>query len=855
MENLSDVEKSTLQRLQDAYCKENKALSFPLLPQHCTSAASVTITPQSAQSAGDRTHFSGDSTSGSEGQNSLKRQNSLLARGRLMVSKAKQKLDEVDGCTPGFMSASQRQDVGDFDNIDLKTVHDLEKYIQEQYVSTVSSGVGLETTMQTLVTVTLHFMSQGVASSCPQETTVELLRQKLLKSSLDLKAHYESLTSQEDNKKKITEYKLQVLLRLELESICASLDSSRTDQTTNEILNFLRALVFITDTSEVSQFLNTTIAANYASSVPQMLVSIYDELMQPLPPSLAGFGSPTTVSSVTQEALSVSSHLSNDLNCSHLDGTQSQSSQSRRSRSLRSHPSLSELGTKRQIMIEAKPQQKTKIDSKEKGAQKALKNKGKGKKTGPCRSLFENARGQKHEGKKQDLSVSLKNTRSSPRRKGPKADSSPHSSRRPLVVETPARQQHNRAVWLQQQRERQRTNQDAANVQVVEESPVKEATQTSPVVFKPVRRVLRKAFYSAGHVNRSRSLVRAEELSACIAGRRHPLQGKGGARLSDALLGEKSIMSPTRQAQSFLHAQLIKSPSFGQVTPPRPRHVKPDPTTPSQNTRSKHLEDLSVFSSDDGDVMPESKLSRVVSALSFTSPVKDKDASLLLKTPPRKEGKKVCITPRRKRVVRAGWIAKSPEEVFQIDSSSHNLRQSCSAFTSPSKANVAELHSGLSENFMSDVSSPITRSKHFLLAGSTMPSTSRTESSLTKNSSEKQERECSKQLTSLSDGVSARLSRCEMTENGDVQEVVSGSAPGCRKTSRRERSPVVQSSILDFVSPTRRVRKDLPSIDVCSDVCQNHATRHFAIFPWRSCSWKGTSDPIKVYQSQVFDGL
>lgn len=51
-----------------------------------------------------------------------------------------------------------------------------------------------------------------------------------------------------------------------------------------------------------------------------------------------------------------------------------------------------------------------------------------GKKTGPCRSLFENARGQKHEGKKQDLSVSLKNTRrSSPRRKGPKADSSPHS--------------------------------------------------------------------------------------------------------------------------------------------------------------------------------------------------------------------------------------------------------------------------------------------------------------------------------------------------------------------------------------------------------------------------------------------
>lgn len=42
------------------------------------------------------------------------------------------------------------------------------------------------------------------------------------------------------------------------------------------------------------------------------------------------------------------------------------------------------------------------------------------------------------------------------------------------MVETPARQQHNRAVWLQQQRERQRTNQDAANVQVVEESPVKE---------------------------------------------------------------------------------------------------------------------------------------------------------------------------------------------------------------------------------------------------------------------------------------------------------------------------------------------------------------------------------------------
>ena len=46
---------------------------------------------------------------------------------------------------------------------------------------------------------------------------------------------------------------------------------------------------------------------SYLATLPQLLVTVYDELMQPLPPALAGFTSPSTASSAGPGTLSVSS--------------------------------------------------------------------------------------------------------------------------------------------------------------------------------------------------------------------------------------------------------------------------------------------------------------------------------------------------------------------------------------------------------------------------------------------------------------------------------------------------------------------------------------------------------------------
>ena len=52
------------------------------------------------------------------------------------------------------------------------------------------------------------------------------------------------------------------------------------------------------------------LACSYLSTLPQLLVRVYDELMQPLPPALAAFGSPGTTPSVAPGPLSVSSQHS-----------------------------------------------------------------------------------------------------------------------------------------------------------------------------------------------------------------------------------------------------------------------------------------------------------------------------------------------------------------------------------------------------------------------------------------------------------------------------------------------------------------------------------------------------------------
>ncbi|KAK7477850.1 hypothetical protein BaRGS_00030928, partial [Batillaria attramentaria] len=279
MDYLSDA---VLLDLQSAYRKENQQ---PVLLQPSHHSTPMVSSAASAPQPGSREwmNISGESGSTSQDRPGLSRQSSLLARGLLMLSKAKQTpnlpADEVDGdYVPSTQpDAVSRADVSGLVPAHLQSIEDLQKFVQEQYKQAVNSGLGLEMTAQSLVTVIQHFMTTQPGQTQPQNSAAQFLVQNVSKTSKDLKALYQNLDSDEGKRKKVTEYKLQVLLRLEMESVCASLQDSEIERTTNEIVDLLRGLLFITETGAVPKFLNTTVVTKTRSLRPY--------------PSLTGFGS------------------------------------------------------------------------------------------------------------------------------------------------------------------------------------------------------------------------------------------------------------------------------------------------------------------------------------------------------------------------------------------------------------------------------------------------------------------------------------------------------------------------------------------------------------------------------------
>lgn len=170
-------------------------------------------------------------------------------------------------------------------------------------------------------------------------------------------------------------------------------------------------------------------------------------------------------------------------------------------------------------------------------------------------------------------------------------------------------------MWKRLEKERRRT-QSIIDVKVVAESPVKSdlVEIDSPSQKKRALAMLRRSFYSAGPVSRSRSLTNSLELADRIAGRKsHYAQKTKRESLFD-------LKSPDRNS-SFLFSQLMGSPDSARKSPGKKFSLCQQLQSPSQNTRSKTP---SKLLSSQKFPFQEKSPKRSIKKLSFT-PVKNSE--------------------------------------------------------------------------------------------------------------------------------------------------------------------------------------------------------------------------------------
>ncbi|KAK3098359.1 hypothetical protein FSP39_018754 [Pinctada imbricata] len=420
--------------------------------------------------------------------------------------------------------------------------------------------------------------------------------------------------------------------------------------------------------------MKNVLVENYMHTLPQMLGNIYDELMQPLPDVLESILSPDKSGSesvfrrsllscepdnnldTSLDVISASQPVKSDVL---LDRTKRNS----RSRKLIHHPSLADMGSQRQIVVT------NKLPTEKKKSRKSSKSK-------------------------------VKKDFKSPPFKSP-------SRRKKIIAETPSHKQKARHVWKQQEKERRRSH-TVTDVKVVTESPIKsDIIKDSPSQHKKALHLVRRSFYSAGPIRRTRSLAHSLQIADKISGRKRQLSG----RLSSILLhnspavSKVELKSPDKNS-SFLLSQLMGSPTTpnSRKTPKKARGTTPAKLvgeSPSMHTRSKSPAAFSVGKPkalfQDSPMKqfkePEEKSHRAVGGSakksqvfgfpSISSPQTVTPRKTLvpdLQSPSQNTRSKVSSTPTRQSV-RAALFCKSPELKY----SNHKIEKG--NIESPSRSN------------------------------------------------------------------------------------------------------------------------------------------------------------------------
>ncbi|XP_062594870.1 treslin-like [Saccostrea cucullata] len=581
LEFLNEKEVETLKELQQVYRQENK----PIRPRE-------TLQPQT-QEFGEETPSQPESDS----------TDTLPSRGVLMVNKSRRSsvFKEDNSAVTKNQETVKNNTSADMTSFqtEFASEEELVDYLIKSYNERVVEGCeNFYLAAQSLVMVPLHYLKDKNVEN-PQEKCIELLERGVVIPIGSLKERHQK---EESKSRTRTELQLQTVLRFEILSVLQQGDQSMTeeDNRLNEIVTLLRTLSFNTDPKSLSDFMNNSLVENYIHTLPQTLGNVYDELMQPLPVALEAILSPDN--SADQSVFSKSALEAEQLDKSAAPSSSQPPSISEelpksndvpvsktRTRKIMHYPSLSDIGSKRQIFVN------TSTSNVKEPSSSRKRRKSKRDLTKQFKSKIKLERRQ---------SVAVMETIKSP--KGRKLASSKLKSskyllsppfkspvRKPLVSETPSHKQKNSAMWKRLEAERRRSLSNTA-VKVVKESPLKSERPSilSPSQNKRALHKVRRSFYSAsaGPLIRSRSMTQANiELGDRIAGRSQHSSGTLNSILKKPPSQSALFKSPDKNS-SFLLSQLMGSPTPQKKTSKTPGKGTPKKViaeSPSMFTRSR----------------------------------------------------------------------------------------------------------------------------------------------------------------------------------------------------------------------------------------------------------------------------
>ncbi|KAF4081418.1 hypothetical protein AMELA_G00161220 [Ameiurus melas] len=344
---------------------------------------------------------------------------------------------------------------------------------------------------------------------------LNIIKKNLLKSTQSIRQLYGTTA---DAESKITDCQLQVVLRLEL---CKSLSSDEQDhmeQMVEEVAGMLRVISLTKDPVYLSKFMEEEVLPLYLTGIPKVLADVYHSLGTQLPAELvavlpADFFSDDSMAkeSVSVSPSPVSATQSLVSSVDQLEELRNRSAKKRRTSMLTRHKSMTEAPQNiRQIEMprkstQAKPKDYIPQGKLNVGGQPSQKQTVQ-EVTKVRRNLFNQEIMSSSKKAKMLRSRSVSAVDIMKKRKLSQMEDGQHTLLTKKVSETPLHKQvSNRLLY----RQRNSRNSGDTDPMIVEESPVKPATdlRRSPRIKKLARRHS-SVFYSSSQA-RSRNLDRA----------------------------------------------------------------------------------------------------------------------------------------------------------------------------------------------------------------------------------------------------------------------------------------------------------------------------------------------------------
>ncbi|XP_014780893.1 uncharacterized protein LOC106876729 [Octopus bimaculoides] len=468
--------------------------------------------------------------------------------------------------------------------------NDLIDFVNQSYATSLQEKLDPWKQIYQVVNVVLNYIKPHNTDN-PETETKKFLVEHLYVSCSDLRHKYKNPELEKETK--IQEYKLQIILRMEIqclqlvsdktETLDTKDDAHSTESCVEDVVTMLRTLSFISDLTLLPFFLRDVLLKNYSHSMPQVVANIYDELMQPVPSVLADVMSPESDAPSTL-CPSVSSFTVDESLREFLPNAVLQT-QTKKSKTKQVLPGLGER-LNRQIIVGKKSnaQAVKKRLSKSKSSSSDKKRTGAASSTKDTvrarRSLFtsDSRKLERH----RSFAVTEREKSHAHRRHRHHKDSVKSKRRKTVVAETPAHKQVSQVMrrWhLLQSRlteplevlAKGQSNTDhnlplepKSSRLVIEESPLKEIESSklsSSECNHKTKVLIRKGFYGLSR-NRlqSRNFAKYMGLADRIAGR-HDRYAKLTTTTSSFTENNASSQSPLDQPNTFALSQLMGFPS------------------------------------------------------------------------------------------------------------------------------------------------------------------------------------------------------------------------------------------------------------------------------------------------------